>query len=1049
MKGDKRLDVGFQHGENAVDSDNPVERRFSNFRLDYKAKLLSRETGEEVFLGPSRVKVLVKLAECAGELVKKNDLIDAGWGVDSSMVEDDLRHAIEDIRKALGDAGGSRFIETVTRRGYKFVAEFDTAEQKTSEPLPRKHFGAASVIDRAFIDSSLSGPAFPREQFYAAEQGDPCQWYGILNNYDVLRNDYGSIKKAAITSFDRPTTSKVCCIVYGPGGSGKSTVLRRLAVGLADETTFRTIWVDAKLEHFVAQDLLTIEREPSTNYLVILEDWYRLACEAEIGRELLRRCEKLNNVRLVIGDRDVQGKEYRDHAKDRNIFPLTTEENAQILNEVVETTAWGDAAKTVLSSTGVYSSPLFLILFAIAAVSAKRIEMAEVDIDDFANLVRRIARYDLRRINERSPGIAKALRNWGCICAKRPIPITWSSFLRLADAYDNSDSNTRNFHNHRQDDNVVLEVLRQYVNVRYAGNHTVKAGTDPEVLYFNHDTLADSVISQVSLDPRDHFDSPARRYLLDVMIEKGDEYSAANVLRHYLDLEKNIFRDDLEKVAYVDRLFFDKGNRAYHYLYPLVKLTKGVQALWRYLEELKSENLFPQGLWLNYFKIGSQAERESAVHAILTSGNLLNIPGQVVASAFKCSRNDQEREEAAAAILASVTRENLGDLPDVSVAAAFRQPVVEEKKREAASIILTSEHLFELSEHVYAAACEVRGNTVAKVDATLKLLRGLRHLDSRVLNPNLVSAAFARASDDPSPVMFKARFEASLAILEQKQLLGLHPTILLQALMQDGPVVSKAKASSTRTFRQLDDVRLCDLFEALKSERAKSVMTDLADLVLSSNGVHFDLESGLIGQLFRIPGNDNVKGQFAESLLTAFEPTTIAPPVDQQVFRWAGLAARTKTAHQLVSCDRWYRRLSPVQVIGVMRVASVDAELLKKVEDVFGIMRELPRDNDHLGSYLYYGLLAIPFNGIEIWERATDRIRSEWPSLDRRAVNAILQLYKKEPMVITDVCEGILRNWHHEITEPFSRWFRPKLYGTHVQRAAGPSRFKRAGNGSC
>lgn len=100
---------------------NPVQLRFVEFELDEANACLSRH-GEAVALAPTPFTLLCALARQPGSLVTKDALLDEVWG--HRFVSDSvLKTAISDLRKVLGDDPKQpRFIETVSRRGYRFIA---------------------------------------------------------------------------------------------------------------------------------------------------------------------------------------------------------------------------------------------------------------------------------------------------------------------------------------------------------------------------------------------------------------------------------------------------------------------------------------------------------------------------------------------------------------------------------------------------------------------------------------------------------------------------------------------------------------------------------------------------------------------------------------------------------------------------------------------------------------------------------------------------------------------------------------------------------------
>src|SRR5512147_917612 len=85
---------------------------------------------EVVALAPKAFTVLRRLVEDGGQVVTKQELLRAGWA--KTHVSDGvLKVSILEIRRALGDdPAAPRFIETVTRRGYRFIAP------RTRSPRP-------------------------------------------------------------------------------------------------------------------------------------------------------------------------------------------------------------------------------------------------------------------------------------------------------------------------------------------------------------------------------------------------------------------------------------------------------------------------------------------------------------------------------------------------------------------------------------------------------------------------------------------------------------------------------------------------------------------------------------------------------------------------------------------------------------------------------------------------------------------------------------------------------------------------------------------------
>ncbi|MBC7924117.1 MAG: AAA family ATPase [Bryobacteraceae bacterium] len=102
------------------------EFHFESFRLDRVNQCLWRHT-TLVPLSPKAFWVLLHLTQHAGNLVTKQELLDAVWP-DIHVTEGVLKRAVLEIRKALGDpVDQPRFIQTLNRRGYRFLPTAEVA----------------------------------------------------------------------------------------------------------------------------------------------------------------------------------------------------------------------------------------------------------------------------------------------------------------------------------------------------------------------------------------------------------------------------------------------------------------------------------------------------------------------------------------------------------------------------------------------------------------------------------------------------------------------------------------------------------------------------------------------------------------------------------------------------------------------------------------------------------------------------------------------------------------------------------------------------------
>src|SRR2546425_5473682 len=96
--------------------------QFGAFEVDLRAGEL-RKSGARIKLQEQPFQILVMLLEKPGEVITREELQQKLWPADTFVDFDDgLNTAIKKLRDTLGDSADSpRFIETLPRRGYRFI----------------------------------------------------------------------------------------------------------------------------------------------------------------------------------------------------------------------------------------------------------------------------------------------------------------------------------------------------------------------------------------------------------------------------------------------------------------------------------------------------------------------------------------------------------------------------------------------------------------------------------------------------------------------------------------------------------------------------------------------------------------------------------------------------------------------------------------------------------------------------------------------------------------------------------------------------------------
>ncbi len=121
---------------------------FGAFRLDAGERLLLRH-GQPIPLQPKTFDILLALVQNPGHLLEKEELLKTVWP--NTIVEEvNLANNISLLRKALGEGSNEQqFVETVPRRGYRFVAAVRTLEEKaTRNNNSSQPFAVTAVLHR-------------------------------------------------------------------------------------------------------------------------------------------------------------------------------------------------------------------------------------------------------------------------------------------------------------------------------------------------------------------------------------------------------------------------------------------------------------------------------------------------------------------------------------------------------------------------------------------------------------------------------------------------------------------------------------------------------------------------------------------------------------------------------------------------------------------------------------------------------------------------------------------------------------------------------------
>jgi TolB-like protein/DNA-binding winged helix-turn-helix (wHTH) protein len=143
--------AGFPHAHEPA-GDGPRIARFGTFEADVRAGELRRD-GVRVRLQEQPFRMLAFLLERAADVVTRAELRERLWPTEFVDFDHSLNTAVRKLRAALDDdADNPRFIETVARRGYRFIAPVEWQQQP---PLPLAGEGGAQRRVRVALVAAL------------------------------------------------------------------------------------------------------------------------------------------------------------------------------------------------------------------------------------------------------------------------------------------------------------------------------------------------------------------------------------------------------------------------------------------------------------------------------------------------------------------------------------------------------------------------------------------------------------------------------------------------------------------------------------------------------------------------------------------------------------------------------------------------------------------------------------------------------------------------------------------------------------------------------
>jgi len=168
--------------------DSAQRLNFDGFVLDLTRGSLMRD-GREIALRPKTIALLQYLVERPGQLISKDDLLDAIWP-NLVVTEGNLVQGIAELRKALAESG-REYITTVSRRGYRFEVPVSTPVKQA--PRSRWKYGLVAMLALAITFLALWFGIRTREPVFSTQGRDARPAIAVLpfqNQSDDAAREY-------------------------------------------------------------------------------------------------------------------------------------------------------------------------------------------------------------------------------------------------------------------------------------------------------------------------------------------------------------------------------------------------------------------------------------------------------------------------------------------------------------------------------------------------------------------------------------------------------------------------------------------------------------------------------------------------------------------------------------------------------------------------------------------------------------------------------------------------------------------------------------------
>ena len=547
---------------------------------------------------------------------------------DLELVKEDLTPLFNDFSFEINSEWEFSMIKNITTGIDSDYKEFPSIKGTT-------------LINNSFFQR-IKKMNFTITDFFTSNMDVNCQWYGIVNSFDVPRQELQDLIKISKTTFKTPRVLKISAIIYGDSGVGKSTLLRRLSFELKNET-FKTLWLNKnELSIFLKEGLNVIETDFENNYLIIIE---AIDVDLETMSVLLKRIENFTNVRVIISTNKIEGTPYYKYLINReHKYFINNDKNSEILSQIlIKHPQWENIRNEIIEKENSNNMALYLSLYIIARLNNEN-KTTKIDLSDASTVFEKIIADDFRELYKAFPGLAKILFYLSSTYIEHKLIPLYDHFLLMGDVLNQNTEISEIFHDLNNGESHIHKILRSYI-------HTYKSPIDDRLyLFFNHDYLVDSGISKMLyfIPELGVFDDIVKKKLLKDTFKnvENDIYFSFSLLEFMIKKNIHVFRDDEEIFSYINKILESKeGKYYYSYFFELKELSDYLVR--KCLNKLLFSKIrFSRYNWADFF-----IENPKIVNMILNHWSIIQLPPTAIVVALRFSKSESDKKRAVAKLL--------------------------------------------------------------------------------------------------------------------------------------------------------------------------------------------------------------------------------------------------------------------------------------------------------------------------------------------------------------------------------------------------------------